>query len=68
MINFDEFVKIELKVGTVLGAEEVEGSEKLIKLKLAAPLGNQFFLPPRSANLDASDNYIPSRQNQTAAP
>lgn len=34
MISFDDFSKIELKVGTILEAEEVEGSEKLIKLKV----------------------------------
>ncbi|MBI3109520.1 methionine--tRNA ligase subunit beta [Candidatus Daviesbacteria bacterium] len=32
MISFEDFAKLELKVGTVLEAEEVEGSEKLIKL------------------------------------
>lgn len=31
MISIDDFAKVELKVGTVLEAEEVEGSEKLIK-------------------------------------
>lgn len=31
MISFDEFSKVELVVGTILEAEEVEGSEKLIK-------------------------------------
>lgn len=34
MINIDEFLKCELKVGTVLEAQEVEGSDKLIKLKI----------------------------------
>lgn len=34
MITFEEFSKLELKVGTVLEAQEVEGSEKLIKLKV----------------------------------
>lgn len=34
MISFDDFSKVELKVGTVLEAEDVEGSEKLIKLKV----------------------------------
>lgn len=32
MITFDDFAKVELKVGTILEAEEVPGSEKLIKL------------------------------------
>lgn len=31
MITIDDFAKVELRVGTVLEAEEVEGSEKLIK-------------------------------------
>lgn len=34
MITIDDFAKIELKVGTVLEAEEVEGSEKLIKIQV----------------------------------
>jgi methionine--tRNA ligase beta chain len=32
MISFEEFKKIELKVGKVLNAEKIEGSEKLLKL------------------------------------
>ncbi len=31
MITFEDFAKVELRVGTVLEAEEVPGSEKLIK-------------------------------------
>ncbi len=31
MISFEDFEKVELVVGTVLEAEEVPGSEKLIK-------------------------------------
>lgn len=34
MITIDDFSKLELKVGTVMEAEDVEGSEKLIKLKV----------------------------------
>lgn len=34
MITIDDFAKLELKVGTVLETEEIEGSEKLIKLKV----------------------------------
>lgn len=36
MITIDDFAKVELKVGTVIKAEDVEGSEKLIKLTLDA--------------------------------
>lgn len=34
MINIDEFAKVELKIAKVIEAERVEGSEKLIKMKL----------------------------------
>lgn len=34
MITIDDFAKVELKVGTVLAAEEVIESEKLLKLKV----------------------------------
>lgn len=34
MISFDDFAKVELKVGTILEAEDLEGSEKLLKLKV----------------------------------
>jgi methionyl-tRNA synthetase len=32
MINIDDFLKLELKVGTVLEASDIEGSERLLKL------------------------------------
>lgn len=32
MISIEDFAKLELKVGTIISAGEVEGSEKLIKL------------------------------------
>ncbi|MBC7981612.1 methionine--tRNA ligase subunit beta [Candidatus Parcubacteria bacterium] len=34
MITFDEFKKIEMKVGQIMSAEPVEGSEKLLKLEV----------------------------------
>lgn len=33
-IQFDDFKKIELRVGKILSAERVEGSEKLLKLSV----------------------------------
>lgn len=32
MINFDEFAKVEMRVGLVIKAAAVEGSEKLIRM------------------------------------
>ncbi len=34
MISIDDFKKIELKVGTILGVDEVDGSDKLYKIQL----------------------------------
>lgn len=34
MISIDDFAKIELKVGTVVDCEELEGSDKLLKLSV----------------------------------
>jgi len=34
MISFEEFQKIDLRVAKVIEAENVEGSEKLLKLKI----------------------------------
>lgn len=54
MVTIDDFLKLELKVGTVLEAEALEESEKLIKLKVDLGEGEprqilaglkQFYLP-----------------------
>ncbi len=34
MINFPDFQKIELRIGTIFSAEKIEGSEKLLKLSV----------------------------------
>ncbi len=34
MITIDDFKKVEIKVGKILSAEKVEGSEKLLKLSV----------------------------------
>ncbi len=39
MINYDDFAKVDLRIGKVLTAEHVEGSEKL--LKLTVDLGDE---------------------------
>ena len=54
MITIDDFLKVELRVGTVLEAEEVEGSEKLIKLKV--DLGEE---EPRQILADVKQWYKP---------
>lgn len=35
MINYEEFAKVELKVAKVLTSERIEGSEKLLKLRVS---------------------------------
>lgn len=34
MATIDDLSKIEIKVGTIISAEEIEGSDKLLKLKV----------------------------------
>ena len=34
-ISIDDFKKIEIKIGEILSAEKVEGSDKLLKLKVS---------------------------------
>lgn len=57
MISIDDFSKVELKVGTVLEAEEVEGSEKLIKLKV--DLGESGEAGPRQILAGVKQWYQP---------
>ena len=40
IITYDDFTKLDLRVGSVTSAERVEGSEKLIKLEVY--LGDEF--------------------------
>lgn len=49
-ITIDDFIKLDLRVGTVLSAEEVEGARKLLKLKVDIGLGvRQVFAGIKSA-------------------
>ena len=34
MINIDDFAKVEIKIGKIVSAERVEGSDKLLKLSV----------------------------------
>jgi methionyl-tRNA synthetase len=34
LISFDDFSKMEIKIGTILAAERVEGTDKLMKLSV----------------------------------
>lgn len=34
MINYDDFSKMEIRIGTILEAEKIEGADKLLKLKV----------------------------------
>lgn len=34
MVTFDEFMKLEIKIGTVIAADRVAGADKLIRLEI----------------------------------
>lgn len=33
-IKFEDFAKVDMRIGTIISAEDIEGSEKLIKLQV----------------------------------
>jgi len=53
MISADDFLKVEMRVGKILSAENIEGSEKLIKLSVSFGEEN-----PRQA-LSGIKKYFP---------
>ena len=57
MINIDDFQKIDLRVGTILEAEKVEGSEKLLKLKV--DFGVEVENSPRQILSGIAKHYSP---------
>lgn len=61
-IPFDDFKKVELRVGKILSAERVEGSEKL--LKLLVDLGS----PSTQPSPDASAGATSSGANESVSP
>lgn len=54
MISYDDFSKLELKVATILAAERIEGSEKLLKLSI--DLGEE---QPRTLAAGIGKRYAP---------
>lgn len=61
MVNIDDFSKIEMRVGTVLQAEEVEGSEKL--WKLTVDLGLTGVISNDSEKSPEESDSSPAAQN-----
>lgn len=41
VINFADFAKVDLRIGTIISAEKVEGSDKLLKLMIDEGLENK---------------------------
>ncbi len=58
MISFGDFAKVELKVGKVLSAEPIEGSEKLIKLMVDIGEENPRQILAGIAKLYSSDELV----------
>ncbi|TSC75030.1 MAG: protein containing C-terminal region/beta chain of methionyl-tRNA synthetase [Parcubacteria group bacterium Gr01-1014_44] len=56
MITYEDFKKLELRVAKIIEAERVEGSEKLLKLKL--DLGEP---EPRQVIAGIGKNYEPEK-------
>ena len=60
-MTIDEFKKVELRVATVLSAERIEGSEKLVKLQLdAGDLSETGERQPRQVLAGIAKSYEPT--------
>ena len=53
MISFEEFMKMDIRIGKVLSAEKVEGADKLLKLEV--DIGDE----KRSIVAGIADKYSP---------
>lgn len=62
MISFDEFKKAEIKIGTILSAEKVPDSDKLIKFMI--DLGPKVVTPAPTAPLDATELVVTPEPEQ----
>lgn len=61
MITIDDFAKVELKVGTIISAEELEGSDKLLKLQVdfgEEVLQTSEYENSQTENSEETDNEI----------
>ncbi len=66
MITIDDFAKVEARLGKVLKAEAVEGSDKLIRFELdfglkSIPLGHTEVLPEPSDSEEISESPVEER-------
>jgi methionine--tRNA ligase beta chain len=55
MINFDDFTKLDIRVGKIISAEKVEGTEKL--LRLVIDLGTE----QRQIVAGIAESYLPDQ-------
>lgn len=56
MIQFDDFTKVEMKVGTIVAAEPVEKSDKLLKLTV------DFNEPETTTNEEGEETKAPKHR------
>ena len=60
MINFDDFQKLEIKIGTILEAEKIEGADKLLKLKVDLGPSNTSGQDIRTVVAGIAESYKPA--------
>ncbi len=66
MVNIDDFSKLEFKIGTVLEASEVEGSERLLKLKV--DLGPLVAVNPPAGGEESIEGTLIGTSPEESAP
>lgn len=60
MVTIDDFAKLEFKVGTIISAEEIEGSDRLLKLQVD-------FGPKVKEGISEDPNVIASEASQSSS-
>lgn len=63
-ISFEDFIKLEIKIGKILTAERVEGSDKLIKLEV--DFGSETISVPAEGEETAKEEIKPIRRQIVA--
>ena len=58
MISFDDFKKLEMRVGKIIAAEKIEGSDKLLKLEVDFGLTSQVLPDGKILEVEAKRQII----------
>jgi len=65
IITFDEFKKIEIRIGKIISAEKVEGSDKLLKLQVDFGAASVIASEAKQSNNEIASSPSAPRNDET---